>query len=79
MKKCFDRSAKQRSFEPGDLVFRWDSRREESRKHGKFDHKWFGPYVIATIVGRNSFSLQNLGEEILEIPVNGHFLKHFLS
>jgi transposase InsO family protein len=38
MKSLFDRREKDRDFLPGDLVLRWDARREETTKHGKFDH-----------------------------------------
>jgi hypothetical protein len=49
MKAIFDRREKQRNFIPGDLVLRWDSRREDPRKHGKFDHLWLGPYKIVAV------------------------------
>eukprot|EP00253_Pinus_taeda_P030493 PITA_30493 len=42
MKSLFDKKARERDFREGDLVLRWDSRREEKRKHGKFDNLWFG-------------------------------------
>jgi hypothetical protein len=79
MKSIFDRRAKQRNFIPGDLVLRWDSRREDHGKHGKFDHLWLGPYKIVAVEGNNSFSLQNLEGDLLEFPVNGRFLKHFIQ
>jgi hypothetical protein len=37
MKEIFDRKEKERSFLLGDLVLRWDARREDPGKHGKFD------------------------------------------
>lgn len=37
MKSIFDRKAKEIIFQTGDLVLRWDTRREEKGKHGKFD------------------------------------------
>jgi hypothetical protein len=79
MKAIFDRREKQRNFIPGDLVLRWDSRREDPGKHGKFDHLWLGPYKIVAVEGNNSFSLQNLEGDLLELPVNGWFLKHFIQ
>ena len=36
MKVLFDRKARERDFKEGDLVLRWDARREEKGKHGKF-------------------------------------------
>jgi hypothetical protein len=38
MKMLFDRKAKDREFLPDDLVLKWDARKEDSTKHGKFDH-----------------------------------------
>ena len=46
MKSLFDRKAKDIMFQTGDLVLRWDTRREEKEKHGKFDPLWYGPYKI---------------------------------
>jgi hypothetical protein len=77
MKEIFDRKAKEISFLLGDFILRWDARREDPSKHGKFDPLWFGPFKIATIEGFNSFSLQNLDGEILRSPVNGRYLRHF--
>ena len=37
MKSIFDRKEKEILFQTGDLVLRWDTRREEKGKHGKFD------------------------------------------
>lgn len=41
MKALFDRKERDKSLHMGDLVLRWDVRREEKRKHGKFDPLWF--------------------------------------
>jgi hypothetical protein len=35
MKTIFDRRAKEINFVPGDILLRWDSKREEPGKHGK--------------------------------------------
>ena len=37
MKALFDQKAKDRDFLPGDLVLKWEARRENVGKHGKFD------------------------------------------
>ena len=58
-----------------DIVLKWDVRRDEKVKHGKFDNLWLRPFIIAKILG-NTFLLQNLEGEKIEIPVNGTFLKH---
>jgi hypothetical protein len=78
MKALFDRRAKDKDFLPGDLVLRWDARREETTKHGKFDHLWYGPFRVLALEGRNYFLLENLDGEILNTPVNRHYLKHYM-
>ena len=45
IKKIFDKKIKENDFYIGDKVLKWDSRREEKGKHGKFDFFWKGPYV----------------------------------
>ena len=44
MKTIFDKKAKEILFQAVDLVLRWDTRREEKGKHGKFDPLWYCPY-----------------------------------
>jgi hypothetical protein len=60
MKALFDKKSKDMEFLPGDLVLRWEARKEDTEKHGKFDHLWFKPFKIAAAEGKNSFSLENL-------------------
>jgi hypothetical protein len=57
----FDKNTKKNDFETGYLIPRWDARREEKFKHGKFDNLWFGPFKIAKILNNNTFVLQNFG------------------
>ena len=59
MKAMFDKKAKDREFLPGDPVLKWDARKEDSGKHGKFDHIWCGPFKIKASEGKNSFLLEN--------------------
>ena len=69
---------KEGHFHINDLVLKWDARKED--KHGKFDHLWKGPYIIRAYSGDNCFIMQNQnGVEIKGVPVNGRFLKHYLS
>jgi hypothetical protein len=46
MKSLFDKKDKNGEFLPNDLVLKWDARKEDVRKHDKFDHIWFGPLSI---------------------------------
>jgi hypothetical protein len=68
MKSIFDKKDKDREFLPDDLVMKWDARKEDSRKHGKFDHIWCGPFRVIASEGKNSFLIENLGR----------YLKHFM-
>ena len=79
MKSIFDRKAKEIMFQTGDLVLRWDTRREEKGKHGKFDPLWYGPYKITEARSNNTFMLENIDGEEVEFHVNGNYLKHYFQ
>jgi hypothetical protein len=79
MKALFDQKAKDRDFLPGDLVLKWEARREDAGKHDKFDSIWSDPYRISASKGENVFSLENLNGDILSTPVNGRYLKHYMQ
>ena len=79
MKALFDRKAKDREFLPGDLVLKWDDRKEDSVKHGKFDHIWYRLFKVTALEGKNYFLLENLDDKILNSPVNGRYLKHYMQ
>jgi len=79
VKKGFDRKTKPNDFQQGDLVLKWDARREDKGKHGKFEHLWKGPYQIAEDHGNNSYVLQEInGDPFSGGPINSRFLKHYL-
>ena len=78
IKKIFDGRTKLNNFQVGDTVLKWDSRREDKGKHGKFENLWKGPYIIHSIRGHKAFFLQGLnGEELFGGPINGRMLKHY--
>ena len=79
MKVLFDHKAKEREFLPGDLVLKWDARREDSAKHGKFDHIWYGPFKVTASEGKNSFLLENLDGKTLNALINERYLKHYMQ
>ena len=70
MKALFDQKAKDREFLLGDLVLKWEARKEDVGKHGKFDQIWCGPYKITASKGKNVFLLENLDRKILNAPIN---------
>jgi hypothetical protein len=78
-KAMFDKGTKKDIFKEGYLVLRWDARREDKAKHGKFDNLWYGPFKIVEVMNNNNFLLHNLDDtEIFGGPVNGRFLRHYL-
>eukprot|EP00253_Pinus_taeda_P015687 PITA_15687 len=80
LKKFFDKRTKAEDFYLGDKVLKWDSKREDKGKHGKFHFLWKGPFIIQALQGNNTYFLKNLdGTEIDEGPVNGWMLKHYFD
>eukprot|EP00253_Pinus_taeda_P032411 PITA_32411 len=78
LKKVFDKRTKTEDFFIGNKVLKWDSRREDKGKHGKFDFLWKGPFVIQVVQGNNTFFLKSLDDSNNEEgPVNGRMLKHY--
>ena len=70
---------KEDNFSCGDMVLRWDVRKEKKCKQGKFDNLWLGPFIILNILENKTFMLQTMEGEEFPNPVNGPFLKHFYS
>ena len=80
MKNIFDKRVKDDDFQLGDPVLKWESRFENKGKQGKFDHLWQGPFKIYALSGKNVYFLSDLnGKEVASSPVNGRFLKHYLT
>ena len=79
IKERFDKRIKENTFSYGHMVLRWDARKEQKGKHGKFDSLWFGPFIVLKVLENNTFILQTLEGEELSNPINGRFLKHFYS
>ena len=67
----FERKIKENTFFSGDMVLRWDARKEQKGKHGKFDNLWFGPFIVSNFLENNTFILQTLDGEELSNPANG--------
>ena len=80
MKKIFNRRTKPNDFQQGDLVLKWDARYEDKGKNRKFDHLWKGPCRITICQGKNTYMLQEVDNSLMVgDPINGHFLKHYLT
>jgi hypothetical protein len=79
MKALFDKKTKDKLFLTGDLVLKWDARKEDARKQNKFNHIWFRPFRIAAAEGKNSFLQENLDGKRFDTPMNGCSLKFFMQ
>jgi hypothetical protein len=45
VERWFDKNkAKEKNFEVGDLVLKWDRENEPKGKHSKFENLWLGPF-----------------------------------
>ena len=77
-KKIYEKRTEANYFHIGNHVLKWDSRREEKGKHGKFDNLWMGPYIIHAYRGNNAFFPKDMdGIELHDGPANGRMLKHY--
>ena len=57
VKHIFDMKARPHNFLEGDEVLLWDKRKEPKGLHGKFVSLWKGPFIIAKVIGLNTFHL----------------------
>jgi hypothetical protein len=57
MKEIFDKISKERRIMRGYLVLKWDARREEKGKHGKFDNLCLGPFEVIAVQDNNIYDL----------------------
>lgn len=71
MKGIFDRKAREIDFKVRDLVLKWDTKREDKGKHGKFDPLLYDPFKIIEARTNNTFFMENLDGESLQLPING--------
>lgn len=80
IKKALDKETKVEDLYLGYKALKWDSRREDKGKHGKFDFLWKVPYIIYAFKGNNAYFLKELDcAEVEGRPVNGKMLKHYID
>lgn len=79
VKKSFEKRARARDFNVGDVVLKWDELKSRSGKHTKFDSFWGGPFVILECKEHNAYQLSTMEGDILSIPVNGIHLKRYFK
>jgi hypothetical protein len=72
VKIWFDKhKAKEKIFEVGNLVLKWDRENEPKGKHSKFHNMWLGTFKVAENIGEGTYRLKNLRGEPDALPVNG--------
>ena len=68
------RKVKEDTFQVVDLVLKWDAPHEDKGNHGKFDHLWVVPYIIAAHRGNNAFIYSiRMGLSMKEVQLMGYF------
>jgi predicted GH43/DUF377 family glycosyl hydrolase len=78
VKRWFDKhKAKEKNFEVGDLVLKWDRENESKGKHYKFKILWLRPFQVDEKIGVGTYQLQNLRGETDTLLVNGQALKKY--
>src|SRR3954454_16636756 len=76
-KNQHDKKIKTRSqFEIGDKVLYYNAA-NETRRSGKLDPKWKGPYYIHEILINGSYKLREMEGRVLRAPVNTQLLKAY--
>ena len=77
MKSIFDRKVEEVLFQVGYFILRWDTRREEKGKHGKFEPLFYAPYKIYEARSNNPFILEDIDGETVQLLVKGQYLRHY--
>jgi hypothetical protein len=58
VKRWFDKhKAKEKYFEVGDLVLKWDRANEPKGKHSNFQNLWLGPFQVVEKIGEGNYRL----------------------
>jgi hypothetical protein len=76
VKRWFDNhNAKEKNFETGDLVLKWDRENEPKGKHSNFQNLLLGSFQVDENIGVGTYRLQNLRGEPYSLRVNGLAIK----
>ncbi len=73
-KKRYDAKHKKPDFNVGDKVWRYNSRKQ-TRKGGKLEFNWDGPYEIAEQTTRGTYKLKSKSGKILKQGISSINLK----
>lgn len=78
IKRWFDnKTSSNQVFILRDLMLKYNERAAKPGQHAKFDGLWEGPFHIMNYKGFNSFDLEDMNGDSLQILVNGFHLKPF--
>ena len=77
-KKQFDAKHKPPTFQPGDKVWIYNSRKD-TRQGGKLEWNWNGPYKIVEQTSRGTYRLQNEQGKLLKQAVSSNRLKPYIE
>jgi hypothetical protein len=78
VKRWFDKhKAKEKNFEVGYLILKWDRANESKGKHSKFQKLWIRPFQVAEKLGTDTYRFQNLRGGLDALPVNFQALKQY--
>ena len=75
-KKIYDARHKQPTFQVGDKVW-WYNSRKQTRQGGKLEFNWDGPYELTEQTTRGTYKLKNKSGMILRQAVSSINLKAF--
>jgi hypothetical protein len=78
VKRWFEKNkVKEKNFEVGDLVLKWDRSNELKGKHSKFQNLWLVPFHVSEKIGAGTYRLKNPRGEPDALPVNGQALTQY--
>eukprot|EP00253_Pinus_taeda_P025495 PITA_25495 len=61
VKRWFDHHlARDKDYQIGELVLKWDKLSEPKGKHTKFQHLWLGPFQVEEKIGQGTYRLKTL-------------------
>jgi len=79
VKKYFDKRDTSTTFATDEKVLLWDYAHVDKGKHSKFHKLWLGPYIIAFVIGNNSYLLKDTYERLFSYRTNGSHMKHYVE
>ena len=80
IKRWFDRHlVRDKYYQVGVLVLKWDKLSEPKGKHTKFQHLWLGLFQVEEKIGQGTYRLKTIQGETKKLPANGQHLKGYFQ